>query len=281
MFKKIICINLLFVILLKTSSQKNEKEVTRSSIMSKKIRKMLIIQLSILEVILFILLLDFEQTSCIIETENDNLLVYNYANTLLAPRVVKEEVELITNDIDEDKNKDSEDENSEITEEEVEVSEEIIEEPEPIVEEVAPAPVPVSTPEPAPAPVVPVAISDVNYSVAENLVNYAKQFVGYPYVYGGNSLTNGTDCSGFTKLIYAQYGIDLPRVAYDQSFVGYEVPIAQIQIGDLVLSGYGGKTHHVAIYIGNGQIVHALNSNVGIVITDLYIMPITHVRRVL
>ena len=127
----------------------------------------------------------------------------------------------------------------------------------------------------------PVVVNDVNYTVAENLVEYAKQFVGYPYVYGGNSLTNGTDCSGFTKLIYAQYGIDLPRVAYDQSYVGVEVPISNIQIGDLVLSGYSGKTHHVAIYIGNGQIVHALNSNVGIVITDLYIMPITHVRRVL
>jgi len=279
MLKKIICINLLFVILLKTSSQKIEKEVTRSSIMNKKIRKMLIIQLSILEVILFVLLIDVKQTSCIVETENDNLLVYNYANTLLAPRIVKEEVELITDDIDEDNKEDSEDENSETTEEEVEVSEEIIEEPEPVVEEVAPVPVP--APAPAPAPAVPVAIRDVNYSVAENLVSYAKQFVGYPYVYGGNSLTNGTDCSGFTKLIYAQYGIDLPRVAYDQSFVGYEVPISQIQIGDLVLSGYDGKTHHVAIYIGGGQIVHALNSNVGIVITDLYIMPITHVRRVL
>ena len=262
------------MILLKTSSQKNEKEVTRSSIMSKEIRKMLIIQLSILEVILFILLIDVEQTSCVVETENDNLLVYNYnANALLDPKIVKEEVELITNDIDEDK-EDSEDENSETTVEEVEVSKVIVEEPEPVVVEV------VEEPAPAPAPV-PVAIRDVNYSVAQNLVEYAKQFVGYPYVYGGNSLTNGTDCSGFTKLIYAQYGIDLPRVAYDQSFVGYEVPINQIQIGDLVLSGYDGKTHHVAIYIGNGQIVHALNSNVGIVITDLYIMPITHIRRVL
>jgi len=243
--------------------------------MKKEIRQLLIIQLSIIEVILFVLLLDLDarQTSCIVETENDNLLVYNYsANKLLAPRIVKEEVELITNDVDEDNEIDSEDENSETYEEEVEVSEEIIEEPEPVVEVV---------PEPAPAPVVPVAIKDVNYSVAENLVEYAKQFVGYPYVYGGNSLTEGTDCSGFTKLIYAQYGIDLPRVAYDQSFVGYEVPLSQIQIGDLVLSGYDGKTHHVAIYIGDGQLVHALNSNVGIVITDLYIMPITHVRRVL
>jgi len=247
--------------------------------MNKKIRKMLIMQLSILEVILCTMLIDIEQTSCVVKTETDNLLVYNYnSNNLHAPLIVKEEISLVTEDIDEDEKEETEEENSETIEEVVE--EEIIEEP---VVEPEPVAVPEPVPAPAPAPVVttPVAIRDVNYSVAENLVAYAKQFVGYPYVYGGNSLTNGTDCSGFTKLIYAQYGIDLPRVAYDQSYVGYEVPIDQIQIGDLVLSGYNGTTHHVAIYIGNGQLVHALNSNVGIVITDLYIMPITHVRRVL
>lgn len=264
------------MVLLKTSSQKNEKEVTKSSIMiNKRIRKMLIVQLSIIEVILLVMLIDNKQTSCAIETEQDKLLVYNYnANMLLAPKVVKEEVELKTEEIDEDNNE-SKEETSLVTVEEEQISE-VIEEAAPVVEYV-PEPIP----EPAPAPVVPAVINDVNYSVAQNLVEYAKQFVGYPYVYGGNSLTNGTDCSGFTKLIYAQYGIDLPRVAYDQSFVGVEVPISQIQIGDLVLSGYDGKTHHVAIYIGNNQLVHALNSNVGIVITDLYIMPITHVRRVL
>ena len=222
------------------------------------------------------MLIDIEQTSCVVKTETDNLLVYNYnSNNLHAPLIVKEEISLVTEDIDEDENEETKEEDSKTIEEAVE--EEIIEEP---VVEPEPAPAPAPTPAPAPVPA-PVAIRDVNYSVAENLVAYAKQFVGYPYVYGGNSLTNGTDCSGFTKLIYAQYGINLPRVAYDQSYVGYEVPIDQIQIGDLVLSGYNGTTHHVAIYIGNGQLVHALNSNVGIVITDLYIMPITHVRRVL
>lgn len=230
---------------------KNTKEVTIRSIMkSKNIRKILIVQLTIIELVLVLLLIDNEQNSCATK-ENNNLLVYNYsAGTLLAPRTIKEEIEVSTNIIDEDKE-----------------SKEAVVEEEPVVETTY-------VPEP-------VVVNDVNYTVAENLVEYAKQFVGYPYVYGGNSLTNGTDCSGFTKLIYAQYGIDLPRVAYDQSYVGVEVPISNIQIGDLVLSGYSGKTHHVAIYIGNGQIVHALNSNVGIVITDLYIMPITHVRRVL
>ena len=238
---------------------------------------MLIVQLSILEVILCTMLVDIEQKSCINETETDNLLVYNYnSNNLHAPLIIKEEVTLVTEEIDEDK-EEKEEENSEIIEEEIEVIEvEVIEEP---VVEPTPAPAPAHKEEPVVT--TPVAIRDVNYSVAENLVEYAKQFVGYPYVYGGNSLTNGTDCSGFTKLIYAQYGVSLPRTAYDQQFVGYGVPLSEIQIGDLVLSGYNGTTHHVAIYIGNGQIVHALNSDVGIVITDLYIMPITHIRRVL
>jgi len=257
------------VILLKTSSQKNEKEVTKSSIMKKIIKKMLIIQLSILEVFLLSLLFDTEQTSCIMETENDNLLVYNYpTDRLLSPMIVKEEVLLEETDEDIEETKKTEPE----TIDEETVSEEVIKETiEEVVEEVV---------ERKPTPVAPI-VRDVNLSVAENLVAYAKQFVGNAYVYGGNSLTEGTDCSGFTKLIYAQYGVYLPRVAYDQSFVGVEVAINDIQVGDLVLSGYNGTTHHVAIYIGNGQIVHALNSDVGIVITDLYIMPITHIRRVL
>lgn len=229
--------------------------------MNKKIRKILIVQLGIVEVILLILLVSDKQTSCIIEKENNNLLVYNYnSSTLLAPKLIKEEIEVLT----EDKIEVSEEIETENNEKQEEVKEE--------VEEVVEVANIVYTPE---------TIQDVNYTIAENLVAYAKQFVGYPYVYGGNSLTGGTDCSGFTKLIYANYGIDLPRVAYDQSFVGVEVPISDIQIGDLVLSGYNGTTHHVAIYIGDGQLVHALNSNVGIVITDLYIMPITHIRRVL
>ena len=120
-----------------------------------------------------------------------------------------------------------------------------------------------------------------NEIISNQIINYALQFVGGPYVYGGNSLTNGTDCSGFTKLIYATYGISLPRSAYEQSFSGTHVGLENIMPGDLVFSGYEGQIGHVAIYIGNGQLVHALNSNVGIVVTDLYIMPILDVRRVI
>lgn len=120
-----------------------------------------------------------------------------------------------------------------------------------------------------------------NEIISNQVVNYALQFVGYPYVYGGNSLTNGTDCSGFTKLIYAEYGVYLPRTAYEQGFVGVHIDLEDIMPGDIVVSGYDGVIGHASIYIGNGQLVHALNSNVGIVVTRMYIMPILDVRRVI
>lgn len=120
-----------------------------------------------------------------------------------------------------------------------------------------------------------------NEIISNQVVSYALNFVGNPYVYGGNSLTEGTDCSGFTKLIYSAYGVSLPRSAYEQSFSGTHIELENIMPGDLVFSGYDGQIGHVAIYIGNNQLVHALNSNVGIVVTDLYIMPILDVRRVI
>lgn len=120
-----------------------------------------------------------------------------------------------------------------------------------------------------------------NEIISNQVINYVLKFVGNPYVYGGNSLTNGTDCSGFTKLVYAEYGVTLPRSAPAQSYSGTSVGLDNIMPGDLVFSGYDGQIGHVAIYIGNNKLVHALNSNVGIVVTDLYIMPILDVRRVI
>ena len=137
-----------------------------------------------------------------------------------------------------------------------------------------------SEPEPEPQPEPVYVAPSYNASVGQAAVDYALQFVGNPYVYGGNSLTNGTDCSGFTKLVYANFGIDLHRVAAEQIYDGYAVSLDDIQPGDLVLSGYNGSICHSSMYIGNGQLVHALNENVGIVVTDLYIMPIISVRRV-
>ena len=120
-----------------------------------------------------------------------------------------------------------------------------------------------------------------NEIISNQVVNYALQFVGNPYVYGGNSLTNGTDCSGFTKLVFANYGVYLPRSAPEQAYAGMHIDLDDIMPGDIVVSGYDGIVCHAALYIGDGKLVHALNSNVGIVVTSMYIMPILDVRRVI
>lgn len=125
-------------------------------------------------------------------------------------------------------------------------------------------------------------VSDTtNYSLGDQIVEYAKQFVGNPYVYGGTSLTNGADCSGFTMSVFANFGISIARSSYDQINSGYQVSLDNIAPGDLVLSGYDGVISHSSMYIGNNQIIHSLNENVGIVITDMYIMPIIAVVRVI
>lgn len=108
-----------------------------------------------------------------------------------------------------------------------------------------------------------------------SVVNYATQFVGNPYVWGGTSLTNGADCSGFVQSVYANFGVSLPRTSYEQQNAGTEVSYADAQPGDLIC--YGG---HVAIYMGNGQIVHASNSQDGIKISnDATYRTIVSVRR--
>ena len=99
------------------------------------------------------------------------------------------------------------------------------------------------------------------------LVNFALQFVGNPYVYGGTSFTNGADCSGFVMSVFKEFGYDLPRVAAAQYESSQKKDISQLETGDLVFYGAGG-INHVALYIGDGKVVHALNSNKGIVITD-------------
>lgn len=93
--------------------------------------------------------------------------------------------------------------------------------------------------------------------------SYACQFVGNPYVYGGTSLTNGADCSGFTMAVYANFGVSLPHNAAAQSGCGTSVSIDSLQPGDLVFYGDGG-IGHVAIYIGGGTVVHASNEETGI-----------------
>ena len=109
----------------------------------------------------------------------------------------------------------------------------------------------------------------------QSVVDFATQFVGNPYVYGGTSLTNGADCSGFVQSVYSNFGVSLPRTSYEQQNAGYEVSYADAQPGDLIC--YGG---HVAIYMGNGRIVHASNSRDGIKISEnAQYRTITSVRR--
>lgn len=105
-------------------------------------------------------------------------------------------------------------------------------------------------------------------SAGQSIVNFATQFVGNPYVWGGTSLTNGADCSGFTQSVFANFGISIPRTAAAQSGSGTPVDLSQIQAGDLLFYEGSGGIGHVTIYMGNGQVVHASNSNTGITISD-------------
>lgn len=98
------------------------------------------------------------------------------------------------------------------------------------------------------------------------IVAYAKQFLGNPYVYGGTSLTNGADCSGFTQSIFKNFGIEIGRSSRDQAANGKEIPISDVQPGDLLFYGSGSYINHVALYIGGGQVIHSSNERTGILI---------------
>lgn len=111
--------------------------------------------------------------------------------------------------------------------------------------------------------------------VGQQAANYACNFVGNPYKFGGTSLTNGTDCSGFTQAVYAHFGISLPRDSYSQRSCGTEVSYANAQPGDIIC--YAG---HVALYLGNGQIVHASTERTGITYGYATYRTILSVRRV-
>ena len=103
-----------------------------------------------------------------------------------------------------------------------------------------------------------------------DLCSYAKEFVGNPYVWGGTSLTSGADCSGFVMSVYAHFGISLPHSSSAQSGYGHTVSLDNLKPGDLVFYGNGSSINHVAIYIGNGQVVHASSPSTGIRISGMY-----------
>lgn len=113
----------------------------------------------------------------------------------------------------------------------------------------------------------PVGTYSSNAELRSSIVNYAMQFLGNRYVHGGSSLVTGTDCSGFTSLIYKEFGYSLSRTPSGQlSSNGRSIDYSQIQPGDIICYGKGGKCTHVALYMGNGQIIHSANSRKGVVI---------------
>lgn len=120
----------------------------------------------------------------------------------------------------------------------------------------------------------------VSVDANSDVASYALQFVGNPYVYGGTSLTNGTDCSGFVMSVYAAFGVSLPRTTGGQAQSGYGVSVDEAQPGDIVSYGYNGYVSHSALYIGNGMIVHASTPELGIRVDSMYIMPIITIRRI-
>ena len=101
--------------------------------------------------------------------------------------------------------------------------------------------------------------------IRESILQFASQFIGNPYVWGGTSLTDGADCSGFVQQIYKQYGYDLPRVAEDQSQCGTKIPVEDAQPGDLIFYAKEGYIYHVVMYAGDGKTIEAASTKLGII----------------
>ena len=120
-----------------------------------------------------------------------------------------------------------------------------------------------------------------NSLTGSNLVNYAKKFIGLPYVHAGRSLATGTDCSGFTRLIYQEFGISLGTTVSSQIYSGTYVSRDDLEPGDLVFYSYGSVASHVAIYLGNGLIIHESNPRDGVKISSVNIMNYITARRLI
>lgn len=118
-------------------------------------------------------------------------------------------------------------------------------------------------------------VSDVRVDICQ----YAKEFIGNPYVWGGTSLTKGTDCSGFVMRVFQKYGVKLPRNSRAQANCGTTIKVSEAKPGDLIFYAKGKTINHVAIYIGNGQVVHASSPKTGIKISNIsYRTPFKAVR---
>lgn len=115
--------------------------------------------------------------------------------------------------------------------------------------------------------------------VRVDICQYAKEFIGNPYVWGGTSLTKGADCSGFVMKVFQKYGVKLPRTSRTQANCGTTIKVSEAKPGDLIFYAKGKTINHVAIYIGNGQVVHASSPKTGIKISNVsYRTPFKAVR---
>lgn len=118
-------------------------------------------------------------------------------------------------------------------------------------------------------------VSDIRVDVCQ----YAKEFLGNPYVWGGTSLTKGADCSGFVLSVFKKYGVSLPHSSVAQANLGTTIKVSEAKPGDLIFYGNGKSINHVAIYIGGGQVIHASNPKSGIRISNTsYRSPVKAVR---
>ena len=117
--------------------------------------------------------------------------------------------------------------------------------------------------------------------IRDMLLKYAEQFLGNPYVWGGEDLVNGTDCSGYTRGIYRHFGYELPRCSYEQAEVGTKIPYEEAQPGDLIFYMRDGRVYHVMIYYGNGQVIHASSSTTGIIISSVNVDKVCWAVRII
>ena len=118
-------------------------------------------------------------------------------------------------------------------------------------------------------------VSDIRVDICQ----YAKEFLGNPYVWGGTSLTNGTDCSGYVMGVFKKYGVKLPRTSREQANCGTAIKVSEAKPGDLIFYSNGKTINHVALYIGGGQVIHASSPKTGIRISNVnYRSPVRAVR---
>ena len=148
-------------------------------------------------------------------------------------------------------------------------------------------PVPTVTPTPTTVPTVETTVTSTTVSnLGSEVVNYALQFVGNPYKYGGTSLTNGADCSGFVQSVYAHFNYSLSRTSKEQAktagYTDVSLKESELQPGDLIFyAKSNGVVYHVALYIGDGKVVHAANSKSGIIVSEYNYMKPYKARRVI